>query len=97
MAKKENLALLLARRQKRLQFWKERFENAKPGGEHAERLKKLFSSYSSEIAKMVKAGEKSERDAAEQVLESLERELVTLFDGLRLMTSRIGVPSVPGE
>ena len=88
------LSLILARRQKRLKYWQESFEQETLTSEQATKLKELFNTYSLLISKMVKATDSSEREDCEFRLESIDRELTSLFEERRHLTSDIGVGAV---
>ncbi len=62
--------------------------------EESRRFRELFSTYNLLISKIAKAKTDDEKKDCESRCESLERELSSLFEDRRLMTSKIGVPAV---
>ncbi|MCB0324099.1 MAG: hypothetical protein KDD69_11020 [Bdellovibrionales bacterium] len=95
MAHPANLSLLLARRQKRLLYWRNRFQTELPSQEQSERIRELFATYQQLLTKMAMEAHDSDAAETELRLESIERELTSLFEARRLMTSAIGVPVTP--
>ena len=93
MGKKRDISLLLARRQKRLVYWKEQFSGGKLEEQNRDHLNELFSKYTRAIAKIV-SGTEQEAEACEIELEAIERELTSTFEQLRLMTSPFGIPAI---
>ncbi len=85
-----DLSLLLARRQKRLIYWKERFSSKELSEAQVSRCRDLFSTFSLLMMKVLKASNEEERNECEERLESLEQELNNLFSSRRLMTSSLG-------
>src|SRR5688572_19215595 len=93
MARKPNPSLSLARRHKRLQTWREQLLDGRLPAEDTKRFQQLFGEYSRQIAEAVSTG----GEPVEERLAVIEREIATLFDLHRLMTSSIGVPAVTTE
>ena len=92
----ENIALYLARRQKRLKYWRERFDGEALDANEAKEFSELFKNYRQLIATVAKAEQLDSAEAleAKEQLESIDREMTTLFEARRLMTSGIGVSAV---
>ncbi len=95
------LALLLARRQKRLIYWKQRFESENLSKEQASLGQNLCSTFSLLMMKLLRAESEEEKAECEQRLETIERELNNLFSATRHLTSPLGTAVTrepePGE
>jgi hypothetical protein len=99
-----SLAQIAASRHKRLKYWQERLVNngthgsgTASNGKHneaADEIQQKLNTYCLLLSKLVKAPTEDERQQSEQRLVGLDRELTSLFEARRLMTSRIGVPAV---
>lgn len=90
----ENFALSLARRQKRLKYWGERFSSETMPTNRADEFEKKFMSYKSLLAKAAFATDNAEREQVSTELDSIDREMTSLFEARRLMTSDVGVAAV---
>ena len=89
----ENLSLFLAGRQKRLKYWRELFGSEDLEPHVAARFRERFTTYQKLIAEAVMAeGERLEEVSKE--LRDIEREMTSLFEARRLLTSDLGVGSV---
>ncbi|MFN8391433.1 MAG: hypothetical protein U0136_14185 [Bdellovibrionota bacterium] len=94
MGHSDNLALYVARRQKRLKYWCDRFEQQGQSSDRAAEIKERLNTYRLLLSKLVKASTEQEVQDVEGRVQCLERELTTLFEARRLMTSSIGVSAV---
>lgn len=88
---RENLALSLSRRQKRLHHWRESYSSlfassSEAGAEIARKLE----TYGLLISKAAKTSSSDEANETEGRLSTLDRELGAIFDNFRLATSDIG-------
>lgn len=86
-----NLSLTVARRIKRLKYWQEQFQHLTQDKDSI--LEKL-NTYNLLISKLAKAKEKADLLECENRLCGLERELSSLFEERRLLTSDLGTPAV---
>ncbi len=86
-----NLALEIARKTKRLKYWQEQFQHLTKDKDSI--LEKL-NTYNLLISKLAKAKEKTDVEECENRLVALERELSSLFEERRLLTSDLGTPAV---
>ena len=93
----EDLSLFLARRQKRLLYWQERFNCQELSAEASQRFQETFEKYNSLIAAAARAKDEQTRDSACQALRSIDREMNSLFEARRLLTSSLGVGAVTDE
>lgn len=103
MTNKDSLALAAATKQKRLRYWKERFlaEHAETGvtpesNARAQEIGSRLQTYGLLITKLATASNDEARADAESRLAAIERELTTLFEARRLMTTELGVPRISG-
>lgn len=90
-----NLALQLARRQKRLNYWLTKFslnKHIKP--EFNKEVEEKINTFRLLLSKMVLAKTENEKTETEERLKALEQLLNNYFEDRRLMTSNIGVPAV---
>jgi len=94
MTRPAHLALIVARRQKRLKYWQEQFAAKKLDAEHARLIKEKLNTSTLLLSKLVRAESEEQINEAEERLQANERELTSLFESRRLMTSDIGVPAV---
>ena len=90
MSNTENISLQLARRQKRLLYWKDRLAANQLPQEYAVKCKELFSTYSLLLVRMTKQLSADEFTECESRLEAIEQELTNLFSSHRLLTSPLG-------
>ena len=99
----KDLSLNAARRQKRLLYWKEWFlsHDKSPKSALSKDEKKIFSdkisTYSLLISKMLASSDVSHVEECEQRITAIERELTSLFEERRLLTSDVGLPSVTSK
>ncbi len=93
----ENLSLFLARRQKRLKYWQERFDAESLDPSEQQRFSQIFGEYNALIAKAARATDPQERDEACRELETIDREMTSLFEARRLLTDDLGVGAVTDE
>ena len=91
---KTDLALLLARRQKRLAFWQKQMTLEPPGGEQADKLIEFYSTYLLLLARLARTAGDAQSSECEERLKNIERELSSLFEARRLMTSPLGAPAI---
>ena len=94
MSETENIALFLARRQKRLLFWKEAFitlaQSSAPGSsEDSTQIQTYLSTYLSLLSKISKSPPALELAELRDRVFACERELQALYDLRRLATSRL--------
>ena len=94
MTKPAHLALIVARRQKRLKYWQAQFAAKKLDAEHARLIKEKLNTSTLLLSKLIKAEDEQQIAESEERLQANERELTALFEARRLMTSDIGVPAV---
>jgi hypothetical protein len=85
----ESLAMFLATREKRLDYFKRIYGNLKMESGRADEISGLLSTYAQLMAKVLKAKEQPERDEARARLLDLDRELTRLFELRRLATADI--------
>lgn len=86
-----NLSKEVSRKIKRSKYWQEQFHfYGKEDGSIFEKL----NTYNLLISKLAKAKEKLDVLECENRLNALERELCTLFESRRLLTSELGTPAV---
>ena len=91
-----DLSILLARRQKRLHYWKQwllKEGKALPESIKA-KLKEDLETFGLLLSKYSVIKEALEIDDCEKRLSTLEREFNSLFESRRLLTSKNGTPSV---
>jgi hypothetical protein len=93
-AKVNNIQTLIARRQKRLRFWKKQMAEQDVAEDQAIRLNELYSTYLLLLSRLSKSAADADAEAAEERIQDLERELVSLFEARLLMTSDIGYASI---
>ena len=94
MTRPAHLALIVARRQKRLKYWQEQFAAKKLDGEHARVIKEKLNTSTLLLSKLIRAESAEAISEAELRLQANERELTALFESRRLMTNVIGVAAV---
>lgn len=104
MTTNDHLALAVARKQKRLKYWRDRFATSsimvpaptspKDGTPKEAPVNDRLNTYCLLISKLVKASTPEEAADVEARLAGLERELTSLFESRRLMTSSIGIPAI---
>lgn len=87
MALRENSALSLSRRQKRLIFWKAEFGKLKLTHEYEIELNALLNTYALLTAKVAQAKAEADVQESENRILSLERELGSMFESARQATS----------
>ena len=90
MENPNHLALIVARRQKRLQYWQKRLAGDEIDTERTHEITEQLSTYALLLSKLAKAENAAPTQDAEDRLQALERELAALFEARRLMTSDIG-------
>jgi hypothetical protein len=93
-AKMKNIQALIARRQKRLRFWKKQMAQQDVAKDQANKLSDLYSTYLLLLSRLSKSTAYADSDAAEERIQDIERELVSLFEARLLMTSDIGFASI---
>ncbi len=96
-----NLSLSLARRQKRLLFWKKLFLNETVEGHNLPenlktKLKVNIETFRQLLNKYPLIRDETERKECEERLSSMEREFNSLTETRRLLTSKYGLASVDG-
>ncbi len=91
---KSKLALLLARRQKRLEYWKQQFSHARLGSEEKNAFDATCQLYTRLMIKAARATEEAEKKECEERFEQLEREFNRQFEDLRLLTSDSGTGAI---
>ena len=84
-----NSALELARKQKRLKYWKERFEQGNYNRDTRQSVEDLLKTYCLAISKLAKAKEDEDVSQAKDLVERLERKLFDYFKLSTLQTSHI--------
>ena len=94
MSRTEELALALARRQKRLKYWAGQFSGPDLTEEEKREIEGLFTTYRLLISKLAQPLAPEERKDCELRIESIERDLTSLFEARRLLTSEIGAPAI---
>ncbi len=85
------LALQVARRYKRLNYWREWLSKS---GAHSQDAQDKLGTYGLLLSKLVKAANEQEGQATEERLLALERELSNLFESRRLLTDSNGIAAV---
>jgi hypothetical protein len=91
-----DLSLSLARREKRLRFWQSAlFSQSLLKEGEMEEIKRLLGAFRSLLSKYALSENTSDHEKYELEVSSLERELTSLFETRRLLTSKIGIPAVP--
>ena len=87
-------SLLMGRRQKRLNYWKAQMQHTDFSDETGQRFSELYSTYLLLLAKLTKAVPAHDIDETEARMSDIERELTSLFESRRLMTSPIGYAAI---
>jgi creatinine amidohydrolase/Fe(II)-dependent formamide hydrolase-like protein len=91
---KSKLALLLARRQKRLEYWKQQFSHSQATAEAKNTFDATCQTYTRLMMKAAKASTQEEKAECEERFEQLEREFDRQFESFRLFTSNSGVGAI---
>lgn len=89
MASNVKKEIQLARRQKRLRFWKEQFGDARVPGPSAQEADELLNTFSLLIAKMANAKTDTEAAESDKRLIDIERQLASLYEAYRLVKSDV--------
>lgn len=91
-----DLSLLLARREKRLRFWSAwLLENGKSLEASAKnKFSSQLADFRATLAKYANSDKPEEQNTFEERLSTLERELESILESRRLMTSVIGTPAI---
>lgn len=83
----KSVAMELAKRQKRLNYWQERFARAALTDSQRSEINAQLNTFALLLAKVAKAGNEGEANEAFQQLLASERELANLFEALQYKTS----------
>jgi hypothetical protein len=87
----ENPALYLASRQKRLTYWVSRFRTESLDAAQKTMVENLLKTYNSTIATAAREENPEAQQPLFEQLQTLDRELSTLFEQRRLLTSEHGI------
>ena len=79
----------IARRQKRLHFWRSRFSDSRVPVATSEIIKDLLNTYNLLTSKLANAKTDDEINESENRLVDLERQLVALFEAFRQTPSSV--------
>ena len=93
------LALSVARRQKRLLYWQDQLTGSDLAAEKVKDIKERLNTFALLLSKMAsdaskQSGDEKQSGETETRLLALERELTGLFESRRLMTSKIGSSAI---
>lgn len=88
------LALSVARRQKRLLYWQDQLTGSDLAAEKVKDIKERLNTFALLLSKMAHTGDDKQGAETETRLLALERELTGLFESRRLMTSKIGSSAI---
>lgn len=88
-----SVALSVARRQKRLLYWQEQLTGSDLAPNKMKDIGERLNTFALLLSKMATAGVEQDSET-ESRLQSLERELASLFESRRLMTSAIGASAI---
>lgn len=89
MDNNESLALFLARRQKRLAYWRAAFTPNIIDAELGREISGMLDTYALLLAKSTKQASEAEQKETRSRLLTTERELTGLFEARRLRTSTV--------
>lgn len=90
----ENIALYLASRQKRHSYWLERFKTETLPSEHKSAVEALLKEYASTIGHAARCEGEEDRAPHIERLKVIDRQLYSLFEARRLLTSELGIAAV---
>jgi len=86
---KQQLALELGRKFKRLRYWQQGFKSATLSEQHKSEITALLDTYALLISKISKEEDATAIQEAMSRLSTVERQLTTLFEDFRLATSAL--------
>jgi hypothetical protein len=93
---KTDLSILLSRRQKRLQYWKQWLlkESSKIPEVTKNKLKEDLDTFGKILSKYSVIQEKAELEDCEKRLSTMERQFISFFESRRLLTSINGIAAI---
>ena len=90
----EPLAKFLARRQKRLQYWREAFSQPSMRPEAATELSRSLDYYAQLLARLGTTADEAEQNQLRQRILAADRELTDAFESRRLATNSMNANAV---
>jgi hypothetical protein len=94
MGNPNQIARIVARRQKRLIFWRENLSGTDLESTQKASIDGYLNDYQQLLQAYTKAGSQSEIDSCESEVDNLERKIEGFFESRRLLTSSIGIAAI---